>query len=228
MRRDILGQVRAADLLFALEQELDVEREPALLRAERLQRLRHDVDRPLVIGAAAAADDLTVDCQLERGSEPLAERAGRLHVVVTVHQDGRRARRPEPLAAHHRMARGVLDPAGRVTQLPGQPPRRVQHRLGIGIAADARHGDELAELAQVPGVVGGEGEPARGTAARRTAGRGTAGHWNALPPSIAMTCPVTQPDRSAAKNCTPFAMSAGSPSRRVAMPSRSSRCPAAP
>ena len=75
-----------------------------------------------------------------------------------------------------------------------------------------------AELVEV-GLVGG---------IELQAGCASGRHSKALPPSMAMTWPVTHPDRSAAKNSTPFAMSDGWPSRRIAMPSTRSRWPRAP
>jgi hypothetical protein len=54
------------------------------------------------------------------------------------------------------------------------------------------------------------------------------GYRNPLPPSMAMTWPVTQPDFSEAKKLTPLAMSAGWPSLPIAIPASSARCPSGP
>ena len=144
-----------------------------------------------------------------------ASRAGRLDVVVAVDEHGGRARRAQPLAADHRVARGRLDPAVRERQPARQPPRGREHRAGVGVPADGGDGDELGQLGEVAVVVGAEVERGRG-------------HWNALPPSIAMIWPVTQPDCSEAKKLTPLAMSAGWPILRIAIPSTSARCPSGP
>jgi hypothetical protein len=50
----------------------------------------------------------------------------------------------------------------------------------------------------------------------------------ALPPSTDRTCPLTQLDRSDAKNRTAQAMSAGAPRRRVKIPSTRRFWPSAP
>src|SRR5690242_11201842 len=92
------GQVRAADLLLALEKELHVERQAALLGEERLHGLEHDVDRALVVRDAPATGGAAVHGQLERRGVPLGLIAGRLHVVVPVDEDGRRAGSAEPRA----------------------------------------------------------------------------------------------------------------------------------
>ena len=165
--------------------------------------LEHHVDRALVVGDAAAARHVAVDVQLERGSEPLGLVPGGLHVVVAVDQDGRRPGRAQPLSQHHRMAVGLHDPAAGEVQLRGEPLRGGAHRGGVGVPADAGHGDVLGQLAQVAGVAGLEVQ---------------CHHRPALPPSMAIVWPVTQPDASAAKNRTPLAMSSGWPSRRSAMP----------
>jgi hypothetical protein len=146
--------VRAADLLFALDEELNVQGQAAFLGREGLGGLQHQVDRPLVVGDAAAADHVAVDAQLERGSQPFRRIAGGLHVVVPVHQDGRRAGLPEPLGAHDRVAVGRRDPAPGELELPGEPLRGGAHGGGVGVPADARDGHVLRQLPQVTGVVG--------------------------------------------------------------------------
>ena len=71
----VVGQVRAADLLLALDEELHVQRQSAPLRDRRPQHRDDQVDRPLVIGRAAAAGYVTVlgavDGEQERRGQPL-------------------------------------------------------------------------------------------------------------------------------------------------------------
>ena len=121
----VRGQVRAADLLLAFDEELHVEREPAALR-DRGPEHRHDQeDRSLVVGDAATAGDVAVDGQLERRGQPLGVVAGRLHVVVAVDENGGGAGGAEPFAADDRVAVGRLDPAGRrsrVGRRSSRPP----------------------------------------------------------------------------------------------------------
>jgi hypothetical protein len=146
-------QVRAADLLLALEEEPHVERQAALLVQERLGGLEHDVDRALVVGRAPAPHDVAVHAQLERGSLPLGQVAGGLHVVVPVHQDGRRPGGAEPLAPYHGVAAGGHQPGAGEGELPGQPLGRGGHGAGARVAANARDGHIVAELSQVTDIV---------------------------------------------------------------------------
>ena len=98
MLAEEMPEVRAADLLLALDQEADVERQPALLRKESFGHLQRHEHGPLVVGRAAGVDATVADARLERGSRPLGLVAGRLHVVVAVDEDRRRAGDAEPFA----------------------------------------------------------------------------------------------------------------------------------
>src|SRR5258708_31098745 len=106
-------QVRAADLLLALEQELDVERQAALLPGECLGGLQDDVDGSLVVGRAPPAHDIAVDGQLERRAVPVGEVAGPLDVVVAVYEDRRRPGGTNPFAPDQGMTLGPPPPAAR-------------------------------------------------------------------------------------------------------------------
>jgi hypothetical protein len=66
----------------------------------------------LVVGGAAGIEVAVAHRRLERAGDPLIERVGRLHIVVTVDKDGRLAGRTEPLGEHNRVARGWDDLSG--------------------------------------------------------------------------------------------------------------------
>ena len=97
-----------ADFLFAFDDQLDVDRQLAGLLEVRLDRLEVHEHLALVVGGAARVDLAVADRRLERRRFPQIERIDRLHVVVAVEQDRRRARRMEPVAVDDRIA-GRLD-----------------------------------------------------------------------------------------------------------------------
>ena len=149
----IVRQVRTADLLLALEEELHVQRQPAFLVEERLGRLQDQVDRALIIAGPAAAHHVAVDGQLERRRVPLGQVPGGLHVVVAVDQDGRCAAGAQPLSPDDGMPTGLGHPATGEAELVRHPLRRSAHRLRGGVPADTRDGDQAGQLGQVA-VVG--------------------------------------------------------------------------
>jgi hypothetical protein len=78
------GKARAADLLLALDQETDAQRQvrAAFEQPSHGRDVGHE--RPLVVRRAAAKDTLTADLGLEGRRLPEIERIRRLHVVVTI------------------------------------------------------------------------------------------------------------------------------------------------
>ena len=121
-----LAEVLGADLLLALDDELDVARQPG----PGLQVRGHGGDvghaPALVVGGAAAVQAAAALGGLEGRGLPLLRPPGRLHVVVAVEQDRGRARAG---AASRRTRRG-----GR----PGCPaPGRSRRRSGARTAAMA-------------------------------------------------------------------------------------------
>jgi hypothetical protein len=134
-----MPEVRAADLLLALDQEADVERKRAFLRKEGFGHLQSHEHGALVVGRAAGVDATLADGRLERGSRPLGLVAGRLHVVVAVDEDRRRAGDAESFAEHDRMAVGRDDASVCERELRGDPLGCLAHRRPPRwIAADAR------------------------------------------------------------------------------------------
>jgi hypothetical protein len=79
-----------ADLLVALEEEAKVDGEPSGGPHPCLDRLEVHEQLPLVVAGSAGVDALVLVARLERRPHPLVERLWRLHVVVAVHEDGRR------------------------------------------------------------------------------------------------------------------------------------------
>ena len=100
-------ELRAADLLLALEEALDVDGEPARGREQRLEREDGHQHVALVVGGAARVDAAVLDHRLERRRGPLGDRIDRLDVEVAVDQDGRGGGAGvQPVCRHHRMAAG--------------------------------------------------------------------------------------------------------------------------
>ncbi len=101
---DEVVEVGAADFLFALEQDLHVDRQASLLLEMRLDRLEVHEDLALVVGRAAGVDLAVAHGGLERRRRPQVERIDWLHVVVPVEENRRRAFSAEPFAVDNRVA----------------------------------------------------------------------------------------------------------------------------
>src|SRR5262245_25628638 len=209
----------AADLLFAFEQELHIDRQPTDGREEPGRHGDRNQHRAFVVGHASGVETSVAHGRRPRRAVPFLDRVGRLHVVMTVHQYRRLPGRTQPLVVDHRMAAGgkradrQRSSRRELRRDPARGP--IDVRCVSGISADARDRCELDELGddrvatrvEVPEhIVAGD-------------------H---LPPSIDRTCPVIQPAYSEAKNSTPCAMSAGVPRRLRAIRSTSARCPSSP
>ncbi len=101
---DEVVEVRGSDFLFALEDDLHVDRQLAGLLQVRLDGLEVHEDLALVIGRAACVDLSVADSRLEWRRFPELERIDGLHVVVAVEEDGRRTLGAEPVAIDDRVA----------------------------------------------------------------------------------------------------------------------------
>ena len=139
---DEVVEVDAADLLLALDEELDVERQAAALLQVRLDRLDVHEHLALVVGGAARVDLAVAHGRLERRAGPQLDRIDRLHVVVAVEEDRRLAGRVQPVAVDDRVAGRVDQPdvlqAGRPQRL-GRPLGGAAHVAGVlRQRADAR------------------------------------------------------------------------------------------
>ena len=203
-------QARAPDLLLALDQEADVQRQRARLRVEGLRGLERDDDRALVVGRAARVDAPVahVSARTAASSTPLSSPAAARRSGRRRGSSALRAR-SEPLGEHDGMACRLHHPPARERELTGRPtpPRAASRPRAVRIAADARDLEERAR--------------ARGRTAR-------ARQKMECPPSIEITCPsptTTPPRRRRARRSRcPRASRAGA-SRST---SSSRCCPSSP
>ena len=99
--RSLVGAMNSsrcgADFLFALKHHLDVHRQRPFCQV-RLDRLEVQEDLPLVVDRAAGEKLPVPHRRLERRRLPLLQRIHRLHVVVPVDEERRRAFGAAPLA----------------------------------------------------------------------------------------------------------------------------------
>jgi hypothetical protein len=165
-----LAQPRRADFLARLDQDLQVEAQPAVAGAQDLLE-RGQVDRvlALVVRGAAAVPAILADSHVPR-IEPGAPPAGlgEHHVGVTVGQDRRQPVRLVPARDQERAAAAVVRDAGGGAQ-PAcgrnhfllQVSEQVRAAPGRGTLS--REGDPAAEVGQEPAGVevvsgGGDGQ----------------------------------------------------------------------
>ena len=138
-------EVRAADLLLPLDQELEVDRQSAVPSQQPPGRLDLVQGLALVVDGAAGPALAVDDHRVERRRGPLLERVDRLHVVVAVDQHGRR-RRPgvQPVAVDRRTAAGL---AAR-PRAPGRP----DGSRSAPNSADARTSAARSGSAEMDGI----------------------------------------------------------------------------
>src|SRR5205823_12568803 len=86
--REQLGEVRAAVLLLAFDEEADTDGQLAVYRAVRLNGLDAKQEMSFVVVRAARPDRAIAHRRLIRSALPQLERHGRLHGVV-LHADER-------------------------------------------------------------------------------------------------------------------------------------------
>ena len=147
----------AAGFLLALDQELDVDRQPAALGKRRRHSLDVGVGLPLVVGGAARHQLVALDRRLEGRMPPELDRVDRLHVVVAVEQHGGLAGGAQPFAIDQRMPRG-LDALG--GQAGG--PQLVEHELAgppdvarvVRVGRDRGDAQEVLELLEIDLLLG--------------------------------------------------------------------------
>ena len=157
MAGEEIAQAGRADLLLALDQELDVHAQLTGLQ-HGLQRFDRRHHLPLHIRRAAGEEVLAAHLRLERPALPQGERVGRLHVVVTVDQHGRRFRTGfQVLTVHHRVPRGGEDlhvlEAQRL-DLPRRPLGGALHvRLARRVGGDRGQAQVLLQFLEETGAV---------------------------------------------------------------------------
>ena len=146
-------EVHAPDFFLAFEDDLHVHRQAAVLLQVRLDRLEVHEHLSLVVRGAARVDFAVADGRLERRRFPQIEGVDRLHVVVAVKKDGRRARRAEPVAVDHGVPRRRNEPDVLQTDaahLVGAPFGAALHVAGVlGQRADARDREQRFQLIEV-------------------------------------------------------------------------------
>ena len=95
----------AADLLLALENQFDIDREPTAVLHAGFDRLEVHEDLTLVVRGATRINLAFPNGRLERRRFPFVQRVDRLHVVVPIKEDGRRPLGMEPVPVDDRIAR---------------------------------------------------------------------------------------------------------------------------
>ena len=133
-------------LLFALDEKAKVHRRPR----RRGDRLEQAEDLPLVVGRTARVDPFVALRRLERRRRPLRERIGRLHVVMSVNQQRRRARHVGAFAPNDRMGLAAEE----FDAPTSDAPQRCRHPFGGGAAilivcGQRRDRGDSQKLAQV-------------------------------------------------------------------------------
>ena len=143
------GQIGAADLLLALDQHDQVDRQIAgllqgLLHAENMRE-----NLALVIAGAARGDDAVLDAGIEWGPMPEIERIDRLHVVVAIDQDGRTSCFPRSTPHDDRMPWRFMSLGSQSDgrEFLFQPVGTVEHLLLVfRVGRDASEAKKIDEL----------------------------------------------------------------------------------
>ena len=102
---DEVVEVRRADFFLAFEDDLHVDRQLAGLLQVRLDGLEVHEHLALVVGRSARVDLAVADGRLKGRRLPQLDRIDRLHVVVAVEKDRRRAFGAKPVAIDDGIAR---------------------------------------------------------------------------------------------------------------------------
>ena len=148
--------MRRADLLLALDEHLHVAGERAGGVEPCLDHRAVGDGAGLVVGAPAPVQATLALDRLERVRRPVVFEPRRLHVVVRIQEDGRRAVGMHPLADDRgwRVLDGglthVLEPA-RLEVGRGRVGAVLHVDVAIGVRADARDAHEVLE--RDPGLV---------------------------------------------------------------------------
>ena len=100
-----ISEIAAADFFFAFNDEMQIHRQIALLLERFLNAENVREDLALVVRRTARKDVAIFQDRLERRRFPQLERIGRLHIVVTVNQNGAPAFLMFVLRPNNRMTR---------------------------------------------------------------------------------------------------------------------------
>src|SRR5579884_1650188 len=139
-------EMRATNLLFAFDDELDRDRKRSVDLAQRSNRRQSADDVRFVVGDAAPEELSFADCWLERGSVPQLQRLRRLNVVVIVKEQravGRTASKAEDDGVRSICRENLNVEPGAGEQISGKL-RRFGH--ADGLSGDTRLSDEADEI----------------------------------------------------------------------------------
>ena len=162
--REIAGELRrvapdvvldgdAVDLLLALDEELDGQRQLAPDREQRLDGRQSRDEVALVVGHTPGVEAPVTDRRLERRREPLLERVRRLDVVVVVEEQGRGGAALDLGVDGGRVVgRHDLGRQAPAAHQGGDGVGRLGQRIALG--RDARQTAELGEAVEVALGVG--------------------------------------------------------------------------
>ncbi len=115
---DILRHRFAADLLFAFDQKLQIDRQGPVHRTQGLDSFDVHVHLPFVVGRTAGVNISIAQNGLKRRRLPQLQRIGRLHIVMPITQHRRLSWSVQPIGVNQRMLgrgndRDVLKPRAR-------------------------------------------------------------------------------------------------------------------
>ncbi len=145
----IVFQCPAADLLLALDEELEIHRQPAFDGNPRLGAFDVREHLAFVVRRAAGIEFAVATGRLEGGGSPLFHRIGRLHVVMAVDQGRRGAGHRGRLGVDQRMARrrDHLGGKPKFSKLIGHPIGGSVHVVAmVRVGADARNAEKFAQF----------------------------------------------------------------------------------
>ena len=156
---DELGDGLAADLLFAFDQEFDIEGEGAAEFAEGFDGLDVGVELALVVGRTAGVDVAVGDDRLKGRGVPEFEGVGGLDVVVAVAEDGGLAGGGQAFGVDERVPRGLNDlHVGQADGAEGGGGE-LGGAFDVGFVlrqrADARDAEKVQQLVEKPRLVSG-------------------------------------------------------------------------
>ena len=124
--REKISQIAAADFFFALDHEMQVDRQIAVLLERFLDPENVRENLPFVVGRAARKNVAVFQHRIERRRIPQIERIGRLHIVMSVNHDGAAPGLMFVLRPDHRMARCRTQASSRARCRSVSPPANAR------------------------------------------------------------------------------------------------------
>ena len=149
----IIPEVFAADLLFAFDDHLEVDRQLPGRLPQGIERANVNVHLAFVVGGAAAIEIAVANGRLEGRRGPQFERLGRLHVVVPVKKNRGLPGSLQRFAINQRMhfRRNDFDAVeAHAAQPVGHPLRgALDVRFALRLRADAGNAQKFVEIGQM-------------------------------------------------------------------------------